>query len=82
MDEASILWILILALFALCIILLFHHAYIHGPQGTSNRLTGEDQWFQISDVGNFHSCSHEMWIIGIGTVAVILLTYNLVFHVF
>jgi hypothetical protein len=54
--------VLILALIAASALMLLHHAYHHRPDGP-HPLHGTDQCFQLSDVGNFHSCSHEMWII-------------------
>jgi hypothetical protein len=56
-----------LVMFLVSISLLLHHAYSH-PE-----LTGMARFFQSADVGNFHSCSHEMWILLLGTVGVLLL---------
>jgi hypothetical protein len=64
-------------LFVLAILLLLHHGCIHGP-GTEQELGGVDQYFQWSDVCNFHSCSHEMWIIAMVTVAIILVISHLI----
>lgn len=61
---AAILAIVLGILLAACIVLLLHHAYSHRPGGP-HPLEGWDQFFQRSDVCNFHSCSHEMWILGI-----------------
>ena len=64
-------------LFLVALLLLFHHAYIHGPH-TEHELTGMDQYFQLSDVGNFHLCSHEMWIMLIATVVILLVVAHAV----
>jgi hypothetical protein len=59
-------------LFIVAILLLLHHAHIHAED-----LTGTDQYFQLSDVCNFHSCSHEMWILLLVTAAMILIATHL-----
>jgi hypothetical protein len=66
-------------LFVSAILLLLHHGYIHGS-GTDHELAGMDQYFQLSDVCNFHSCSHEMWIIAMMAVAIILVIVHLIFQ--
>lgn len=60
-----------LAFIAAAIVLLAHHWYKHGPDG-DNPLEYPDRLFQESDVCNFHSCSHEMWIMGFILVAAVL----------
>jgi hypothetical protein len=80
LDNGSIIAIVIIILACTCILLLFHHAYVH------RSLEGCDQWFQQSDACNFRSCNHEMWILGIELLAVILAVilsvYVLAAHVF
>lgn len=61
METVSILLIVALGLFAASATLLIHHWIEHGQDG--QRLDGTDRCFQLSDVGNFHSCNHEMWIV-------------------
>lgn len=51
-------------LFALAIVLILHHWWKHRA-GTAEPLEYPDRCFQESDVMNFHSCSHEMWILGL-----------------
>ena len=55
---------IVLLLLAAALVLLLHHRY-HHRKGGPDELEGMDAWFQVSDVCNFHSCSHEMWIIGL-----------------
>lgn len=71
LDVPVVLAIVLSLLFFGCVILLLHHAYSHRPGGP-HPLQGCDQFFQESDVCNFHSCSHEMWILGIGCIVVAL----------
>ena len=51
-------------LLGVAVILILHHWYKHRP-GTPEQLDYPDRCFQDSDVMNFHSCSHEMWILGL-----------------
>ena len=57
------------------VVLLFHHRYHHRTGGPAE-LHGTEQWFQCSDVGNLHSCSHEMWILGFLFVAAALAIFK------
>ena len=58
------------------LLLLLHHRYHHRTGGPAPLpAIGFNQWFQLSDVCNFHSCSHEMWIICMVSVAGILFIY-------
>lgn len=75
MQVPLILAIVISILFVGCIILLLHHGYSH-----RYNLHGCEQYFQLSDVGNFHSCSHEMWIIALGCILSILGICALIMH--
>lgn len=76
MDEASVLAIVIASLVGSSILLLLHHGYKHRD------LRGLDQWFQLSDVGNLRTCSHEMWIICLMAVATILSVYSVLVYGF
>lgn len=71
-----IVWIVVGILLAACVVLLLHHRYHHRTGGPQPLPEGMDQWFQESDVCNFHSCSHEMWILGLMSVAGILIVYT------
>lgn len=46
----------------IAVILIIHHAYKHRPSG-EDPLYGLDQYFQLSDVGNFKTFNHEMFVI-------------------
>jgi hypothetical protein len=70
-DASSILGLIILLLLAASLILLFHHRY-HHRKGGPDELEGWSEWFQISDVCNTESCSHEMWILGMLFTALLL----------
>jgi len=50
------------ASFLVAIILILHHGYKHRPGG-EDPLYGLDQYFQLSDVGNFRTFNHEMFVI-------------------
>lgn len=49
--------------FVFVIILLAHHIYEHGPYGHGQTLSFPDRMFQMSDVCNFRTWNHEMWIL-------------------
>jgi|OM-RGC.v1.029590896 hypothetical protein len=58
----------------LATLLLIHHHHDHGQPQTPNFIQDEDErCFQMSDVGNFRTCNHEMWILGFMLVAFICL---------
>lgn len=59
-------------MYAFCFILLIHHWWKHRPEG-EDPLFGIDRWFQKSDICNFKTCRHEMWIIVIGIAGTICL---------
>lgn len=59
-------------LVAATVLLLAHHAYKHRPGGPEH-LEYPDRCFQCSDVGNFHSCSHEMWALAMLFAAAVLI---------
>lgn len=79
LDIPVILAIVLSTLFVGCIVLLLHHAYSHRPGGP-HPLEGCDQFFQESDVCNFHSCSHEMWILGVAGVVLVLAACAVAVH--
>ena len=58
-------FLVILICLSAIVTLLLHHRAKHGnPDDHANFLQDPcDQWFQISDVCNFKTCSHEMWIL-------------------
>ena len=59
-------------------LLLLHHKAKHSdPEDPVNFLQDPyDQWFQMSDVCNVHSCSHEMWILFLMIVVVICVVWS------
>ena len=74
MSPCDICWLLVSLFFVLIIALLLHHKIKHGNKNDQQNYLPDiyDQWFQCSDVGNFRSCSHEMWIVFL--VVVLLVT--------
>jgi hypothetical protein len=52
----ALLWVG-LSCWVVVVMLILHHAYTHSD------LPYPDRCFQMSDICNFHSCSHEMWVI-------------------
>jgi hypothetical protein len=54
--------------FVAAVLLLLHHGYKHAREDPATSLAQQEScpevcYFQMSDVGNFRTCSHEMWII-------------------
>ena len=54
--------------FALAVLLLLHHGWKHGQEDPETSHAQQEScpevcYFQMSDVGNFRTCYHEMWII-------------------
>ena len=50
------------------VLLLLHHGWKHGLEDAATSRARQEScpevcYFQLSDVGNFRTCSHEMWII-------------------
>lgn len=48
--------------------LLLHHGWKHGREDAATSVAQREScpevcYFQLSDVGNFKTCNHEMWII-------------------
>jgi hypothetical protein len=60
-------------LFAL--LLIIHHGYKHRPGG-EYPLYGVDQYFQLSDVGNFTTLNHEMFVILFTIVGLSILSFH------
>jgi hypothetical protein len=46
-------------------VLLLHHRAKHGNKDDIENYLQDscNQWFRVSDIFNFKTCSHEMWII-------------------
>jgi hypothetical protein len=67
-----------MAFFAAAVLLLLHHGWKHAHEDPATSLAQHEScpevcYFQLSDVGNFKTCNHEMWIIlfvGLGLVCV------------
>jgi hypothetical protein len=67
-----------MAFFAAAVLLLLHHGWKHAYEDPATSVAQHKScpevcYFQLSDVGNFKTCSHEMWIIlfvGLGLVCV------------
>ena len=54
--------------FVAAVLLLLHHGYKHAREDPATSLAQQEScpevcYFQMSDVGNFKTCNHEMWII-------------------
>ncbi len=54
--------------FSAAVLLLLHHGWKHGQEDPeTSHAQQESCWqvcyFQMSDVGNFKTCNHEMWIL-------------------
>jgi len=52
----------------LAVLLLLHHGWHHAREDPATSLAQREScpevcYFQPSDVGNFRTCNHEMWII-------------------
>lgn len=50
------------------VLLLLHHGYVHYHEDPATSLAQREScpevcYFQPSDVGNFQTCNHEMWIL-------------------
>jgi len=57
------------------IVLILHHGYKHRPGG-EDPLYGHDQYFQLSDVGNFRTFNHEMFVILFTFVGLSILLFH------
>lgn len=66
-----------LAFFALSFALLLHHGIHHSGDDPGSHAKQESCWcvcyFQPSDVGNCHSCNHEMWILLLFAVGAVIM---------
>ena len=64
MDLLLVSWVFFLA----AILLLLHHGLKHALEDPETSHAQQEScpevcYFQVSDVGNFRTCNHEMWII-------------------
>ena len=55
-------------LFTVAVLLLLHHGWEHAHDDPATSLAKQEScpevcYFQPSDVGNFRTCNHEMWIL-------------------
>ena len=57
------------------VVLILHHGYKHRPGG-EDPLYGIDQYFQLSDVGNFRTFNHEMFVILLTIVGLSILLFH------
>lgn len=72
------------AAFFMCVgvLLLLHHGYKHSLEDPATSLAQREScpevcYFQPSDVGNFKTCNHEMWILLCFGLAVVCLVWSL-----
>jgi hypothetical protein len=64
--------------FAVAGVLLLHHGWKHAHEDPATSVAQREScpevcYFQLSDVGNFRTCNHEMWILlfcGLGVACV------------
>ena len=54
--------------FLVAVLLLLHHGWKHSREDPATSLAQRESceavcYFQPSDVGNFKTCNHEMWIL-------------------
>lgn len=54
--------------FVAAVLLLLHHGWKHAHEDPASSLAQREScpevcYFQPSDVGNFRTCNHEMWIL-------------------
>ncbi len=54
--------------FCVAVLLLLHHGWEHAQEDPATSLAQQEScpevcYFQPSDVGNFRTCNHEMWIL-------------------
>ena len=60
--------------------LLLHHGWKHGREDPATSVAQREScpevcYFQLSDVGNFKTCNHEMWIILFFVLGVVSLVW-------
>ena len=72
-----VLYAVVAIMLFLAVLLLIHHKWKHSdPTDTNTYLPDNcDQWFQYSDVCNWHSCSHEMWVLFALLVAIVCIIF-------
>lgn len=63
-----ILVALSISFFLVALLLLLHHGWHHAHDDPATSHAQQEScpevcYFQLSDVGNFRTCNHEMWII-------------------
>jgi hypothetical protein len=54
--------------FLAAVLLLLHHGWVHAQEDPATSAAQREScpevcYFQPSDVGNFRTCNHEMWIL-------------------
>jgi uncharacterized ion transporter superfamily protein YfcC len=67
--------------FAMTVLLLLHHGWKHGQEDPETSHAQQEScpevcYFQMSDVGNFRTCNHEMWIILFVVLALVCLMWS------
>jgi hypothetical protein len=73
-----------IASFAAGLLLLLHHGWTHGHEDPATSAAQREScpevcYFQPSDVGNFSTCNHEMWILAFfsaGTICSLWLLFS------
>jgi hypothetical protein len=68
--------------FGVGVLLLLHHGWKHGREDPATSHAQRDScpevcYFQVSDVGNFRTCNHEMWILSFWTLALVCLLFSM-----
>ena len=78
MELCVVLSVIAAVSVILAFLLLLHHKFKHSnPEDAENFLQDpRDQWFQVSDVCNFRTCSHEMWILFCMLVLVVCVVWS------
>jgi hypothetical protein len=65
---------------ATALLLCLHHGWEHDDDDPETSLAKQEScravcYFQLSDVGNFRTCNHEMWILLFFALAVMCLLW-------
>ena len=68
--------------FVAAVLLLLHHGWKHAHEDPATSLAQREScpevcYFQPSDVGNFRTCNHEMWILLFFSLALACLLWSL-----
>jgi hypothetical protein len=68
-------------LFCVAVLLLLHHGWKHAHEDPATSHAQQEScpevcYFQMSDVGNFKTCNHEMWIILFFTLSILCLLFS------